>query len=638
LFVRDLSNGTMTTLVPYQSTCTENCWALAGSSSDGSKLFLEARFPVTGQAPAGKWNVYVWDRETGEITPVSVNNPEGTSSEPEFFPLGAMASSYDWTNADEARRGGAREHIYVAPIHAITPDGSQVVFTAAGGEEDAYEHPQVGQLYIRKNPTQPQSPIGSGGTCTIAADACTIRVSAPEEGVPDQTEPALPAAFLEATPDGRYIFFKSAAVLTADAYAGEGYSKNLYRYDVASGTLADLTPDPTHSNSGGPGVQGMLGASKSGDSAYFVANAVLTNEPGALGATAVAGEANLYRYLAGANPALSFVATLQGGNDIFSNDFRDWSPASVYPIDIADPLAKTARVSADGQSVFFSSLRPVAGPETEAPGCSTRGVEIGAQPRPCAELFRYSAAEESIACVSCSPTGAQPLGSAEMTTLFFNASEPPNVSPTPVLSRNLSANGKRFFFETPDALVPEDVNGKAGCPLTATDYQYLSCLDVYEWEAPGEGTCTQAEVNGGCIHLLSGGESELPSFFGDADEEGKNAFVFTEAQLAPSDRDQLYDAYDVSEEGGLASQHVTPPSRCVSQQACQGPGSAATASPTPASSTFVGPGNPKQKSKQCKKGAKKCKKHHKRPHKKKSHAHKKKSQERTAGRNQGGAK
>ena len=29
----------------------------------------------------------------------------------------------------------------------------------------------------------------------------------------------------------------------------------------------------------------------------------------------------------------------------------------------------------------------------------------------------------------------------------------------------MSADGQRIFFATPDALVPEDINGEAGCPV-----------------------------------------------------------------------------------------------------------------------------------------------------------------------------
>jgi hypothetical protein len=200
------------------------------------------------------------------------------------------------------------------------------------------------------------------------------------------------------------------------------------------------------------------------------------------------------------------------------------------------------------------------------------------------------------------------------------------------MSRNLSTDGNRFFFQTPDPLVGRDANGKGGCPLTQEFNPNLTCLDVYEWEATGTGSCTEAAVDGGCIYLLSSGQSDRPSLFADADLSGKNAFIFTEQQLTPSDQDELYDAYDVSEGGGLASQHQSPAPKCASQQACQGPAASPGASSTPGSSTFVGPGNPKSKASKCHKGGK-CKKHHK----KKSHK-RKQAKKRTAGREQGGAK
>jgi hypothetical protein len=196
----------------------------------------------------------------------------------------------------------------------------------------------------------------------------------------------------------------------------------------------------------------------------------------------------------------------------------------------------------------------------------------------------------------------------------------PNVYGTPFLPKNLSADGNRFFFQTPDPLVPADVNARSGCAVGA---ETATCLDVYEWEAEGSGSCKEAVVSGGCIYLLSSGKEAQASYFADADPEGKNAFIFTAARLTPSDRDEAYDVYDVREGGGFATQNQgEPPLPCRSQQACQGPGTTSPEAPTtPGSSTLVAPGNPKpgcgkgaaRKHGRCvKKNAKKHKKHSKR--------------------------
>ena len=70
-------------------------------------------------------------------------------------------------------------------------------------------------------------------------------------------------------------------------------------------------------------------------------------------------------------------------------------------------------------------------------------------------------------------------------------------------TRNLSANGNRVFFESPDAMLPADTNG---------------VIDVYEWEAKGEGSCESESLNGGCLYLISSGSdperSSLPRRLG----------------------------------------------------------------------------------------------------------------------------
>jgi hypothetical protein len=177
----------------------------------------------------------------------------------------------------------------------------------------------------------------------------------------------------------------------------------------------------------------------------------------------------------------------------------------------------------------------------------------------------------------------------------------PEFKGSPVIPRNMSLDGERFFFQTPDPLVGADVNASSGCSLG--DAENASCMDVYEWEAPGTGSCpaTTANLNGGCLYLISSGRSEQASYFADADREGRNVYFFTTSQLVPSDGDHLFDVYDAREAGGLVSQHELPTPACVSRQACQGQQVGAESPPTPGSATFVGPQNPGTPT-ACKKG------------------------------------
>ena len=168
-----------------------------------------------------------------------------------------------------------------------------------------------------------------------------------------------------------------------------------------------------------------------------------------------------------------------------------------------------------------------------------------------------------------------------------------------VQGRSLSADGTRAFFETTEALAPEDTNG---------------ALDVYEWRSPGTGACTiggpgYSVLNEGCVYLISTGKSPFPSLFADASRSGDNVFFFTRQGLVGQDKDELQDVYDARVGGGLPSQNPPPPNPCPSVDACHGPDQTPPSEPATGSATFVGPANPVPKHKKAK--AKKKVKHKK---------------------------
>jgi len=298
------------------------------------------------------------------------------------------------------------------------------------------------------------------------------------------------------------------------------------------------------------------------------------------------------------------VATLQDGSlEGFANDAADWSPAVENGNGRQSP--KTARVSADGGAVVFSSRRALSGAENRAKQCSNGGVKL----EPCAEFFRYSVATDALDCISCDPTGVQPLGNATIGTPFIDVEDLPNTFPAPAIPKNLSADGNRFFFQTPDPLVAADVNAKSGCKF-GEEEDRAACMDVYEWEAAGEGTCGRA---GGCVQLISGGRDPEPSYFLDADESGSEAFFLTAGSLDPHDPGS-YDVYVARENGGFPV--LEEPVPCVAD-ACQilpeapedpTPGTLVPSTGNPALKVEGAPGKPK-------KGHKQKKGHRRHPHK-----------------------
>ena len=388
-----------------------------------------------------------------------------------------------------------------------------------------------------------------------------------------------------------------------------GRGEGLYRFDADTGDLTDVAL-PEHSTHGAD-VQGVLGTSGDGTSVYFAANGSFDGASEG-GCNGTSGVCNLYLWHeedpethAG---SVTFVSRLSG------TDAEDWAtrpPAT----------QKTARVSADGSAVLFSSVRRTGGYDNVGP-CGGLGG-LGGGSAPCAELYRWQVGDQAPTCISCDPSGAPPAGPATLGTLkagFLGA-----FIQTSLLSRNVSADGNRVFFETRDPLVAADTNGDEGCPGWGSGSQALtikSCQDVYEWEASGTGSCSSDAQNGGCLYLLSNGTSDQASFFADADPSGNNAFILTASQLAGQDEDHLMDAYDVRVGGGLASQVKAEEVGCEGNVACRGSLPPPPSTQAPGSAGFVGEGNqiPKRP--------------HKKKHKKKHHKHAKK-QHQKAGKGKG---
>ncbi len=146
-------------------------------------------------------------------------------------------------------------------------------------------------------------------------------------------------------------------------------------------------------------------------------------------------------------------------------------------------------------------------------------------------------------------------------------------------SRYLGDSG-RLFFNSADALVAGDGNKKA---------------DVYEYEPAGVGSCRTESTAGGCVALITSGESERESAFLDASESGDDVFFLTSAKLSGQDGDTAADIYDarvcaVAGAEPCPAPAAQPPSPC-SGEACKGPSSPQPSYGEPASSTFSGNGN-----------------------------------------------
>jgi hypothetical protein len=490
----------------------EDVPAFAGASSDFSHVIFEANDSLLGAPGERADNLY---ETVGEqvrlvgILPDGKIAPEGATAGAGIEPVEETAAELD---------------------HAISQDGSRVLFEAKadGGEPDSAQAGKT-ELYDR------------------IEGSATVEISAPAPGAtPEQCETedrvceAGAAQFWGASADGSSVLFTSKAALTRESLTGtetpgsEDPGNDLYRYDFDTHTLSDLTVDRTDPD--GADVLGVVGSSEDGSYVYFVAD-------GRLAEGAASGEPNLYVWheTGAGSGAVSFIATLQGGEEEQTSDILDWTE---------HPSESQAYVTPDGTHLAFMSVRPLTGydNEDEASDAEHRVFDH--------EVFEYSAETGGLVCSSCDPDGARPLGSA-----FLGAKLAQRVSTPFHQPRSLSDDGSRLFFSSVDPLVP----GLSG-----------GSVKVFEYED-------------GSVQLISGRGADGDDVFLDASASGNDVFFATREQLASTDQDDLVDVYDARVDGGIPNPPASAPT--CQDGACQDASAPLPLLSPPISATFSGSGN-----------------------------------------------
>jgi hypothetical protein len=508
---------------------TEDVPAFAGASSDFSHVIFEANDSLVPGAP-GPHVENLYEAFAGGLSLVGI------------LPDGAIPAQ-GATAGGGIQVVGERAHELE---HAISQDGSHVLFEAHadGGGPDPGQSGMT-ELYDR------------------IEGARTIEISAPGTGAaPEHCETtggvcnAEPAQFWAASADGSVVYFTSKAALTKESFTGEeepareNLGNDLYRYEVGTGTLTDLTvdsgdpDDPT-----GADVLGVVGASEDGSYVYFVAE-------GELGESLPPedrGKPSLYVWheTAVGLGTSTYIATLAAPSPKEQENIEllHHGPGFDYSSDVGDwtsrPTESQAYVTPDGRHLAFMSVEPLTGYDNADAATAAADHEV----------FEYGAETGVLACVSCDPSGARPLGSAYIGAGLRELASTPFHQP-----RSVSDGGGRVFFTSPDPLV----SGVAG----GSD-------KVYEYE-DGEP------------HLIAGTEGGGSSAFLDASASGDDVFFATRERLAPSDIDELVDVYDARVDGGLPPASTLTP--CAAG-ACQEPFSPPSLFSAPASATFAGVGS-----------------------------------------------
>jgi hypothetical protein len=365
-----------------------------------------------------------------------------------------------------------------------------------------------------------------------------------------------------ATPGLTHVVLSTCAALTADAPAEqplcESGGPNLYEWSGGALRLVNLLGADTHGTPDAHLAAQSGAISTDGSRVYFTdgEEAFLYLREGEAGAKLVSSDpavsfqtasadgsiafyikgGELFRYDALADASEPIATEVEGvlgastdGSRVYYSTPHGlflWQapgavtevasgPAAAQPSD-SPPTTGTARVSADGAHLAFLSKASLTGYDNTDQHSKEADSEL--------YLFSAGSGGGSLACISCNPTGARPLGPSTIPGASANGLQPGATQA--YKPRDLSANAKRLFFDSADQILPEDGS---------------TAPDVYQWEAQGEGSC---QISSGCLSLISSGKSAEASSFVDASADGSDAFFLTGDSLLPRDpgsRD-LYDA------------------------------------------------------------------------------------------------
>lgn len=492
--------------------------ALADATPDLGDIIFEATRNLTADAPPQSFICSPAFQFLG-CTPRLYESDHGTLRLVGRIPVAPAIECDDngpspcvATTGSVAGALGALQKVYTPST--ISDDGSRIFFAAP--ETD-------GNLYMREAHTRTVLLNASERTDCADNDPCS---GTPE---PDPSGP-LPATFQTASADGSKVFFTSNEQLT------DASGSNLYVYDTTRPAndphnLAHVFLDKQPADGATP-ITGVVGASADGSYLYFFDQSQLLAGGPDLPGEAVVG---LYMWH---NGTVRLVGSTNSTGPQFDILSIQWFLTRL-----------AARVSPDGGSLLF-----VANNGAGLTGYD-HGGGCGGPSGACTEIYLYTAASDTLVCVSCNPSGARATADATFTVRVGSSA----ADPTQHLNHPLSDDGQKVFFETAERLVPEDINGRKS--------------DVYEYDVPTK-----------TLHLISTGQSESDSHFLEASPSGRDVFFTTNQRLNGWDQDNSYDLYDARIEGGVAEPTAATP-ECTGE-ICQGIIPTPPSSDAPGSSTF----------------------------------------------------
>jgi hypothetical protein len=529
-----LPDGTVPDLAIAGQGATHSVYTPHVITADGSRVF----FTVPPDTDARSGSLYV--RIAGRVT-IQLNATERVA------PDTAQPATY-WD---------------------ATTDGSRVFFTSPEALTDDAPVDGAGKLYMwARQPTDETQVVtvsATGGTFTLALGGATTTPVAFDAGAT-----ALQAA-LEALPSvgtgnvavtggpgdaggtkPYQVTFRGdlagthVGLMAADGSSltgGAGTAGVTMGHEVRNLSYLSVDNEPTD---GGDDAQGVIGSSDDGHYVYFVALGQLV-----AGRPSLDGGAGVFLWHDG---DIAYVGAI-GQLNVDGHALLDGENYALF--------LKQTRVTPDGRHLLFNAtigtglLSAHGRADYDHGSCPNDGF-LG----PCQELYVYSADADELACATCVPDGTPATASAEARTNVQSGA----TGPTSHLNRPLSDDGRYVFFNTREALVPEDVNNR---------------YDAYEYD-----------VAAGRPYLLSSGTSTSNSYFLEASANGDDAFFVTREQLVGWDRDQVYDLYDARVGGGFPEPPASV-STCVGD-ACQSSPGAPPSLGEAVTGAFRGGGNARE--------------------------------------------
>ena len=341
--------------------------------------------------------------------------------------------------------------------------------------------------------------------------------------------PAGPSIFQGASPNGQAALIIGAAKLTDDDRAGSDLF--LYRHSAeppVDSNLRRISTDGEPSDGVSSGYQGTVAMSEDLGVVYFVASSQLV-----AGESTVGGP-KLYRWRS--DGEIRYLATLDTGDE------------AVWTSGAGDPykLSRQSHSTPDGQYLVLRVL--------------TR-LDPAADQDSTADFYRWDQVA-GWTCVSCQGLGVASSGSAD--GALSNPSE----------NRQITDDGGRVFFTTPESLVAADVNAPT--------------RDLYEW-------------HNGATSLISTGTGSSDIRLLGFSRSGDDVFFYTEQRLVGWDGDSAGDIYDARIGGGFP-EPLPPPEPCEAGACREG----IPMTPTFAKAATEDPGRPGNvRSRRCRKKSKK---------------------------------